>query len=105
MTLHIVTRRGRGAPCVSCDVCCEPIRVDLEGGNYRFAVYCDERDTPVFFEHKRCTRVFDRMHPLPDGAQCWAWGELQALPIWIGDVLHLNWRRAWQLAREIEHIA
>jgi hypothetical protein len=106
MTLHMTLCRGRAAPCVSCDVCCVPIRLGAgSGGNYRFAVYPDQRDAPIFFEHKRCTRAFERTHPLPYGAQFWAWGPLEALPIWIGDVLQLDWRQARQHARAFEQIA
>jgi hypothetical protein len=87
-------------------VCCAPIRVGVgEGGNYRFAVYRDQRDAPIFFEHKRCSRTFDRTHPLPHDAQFWAWGPLDALPLWIGDALRLDWRRAEQRARVLERIA
>jgi hypothetical protein len=81
----MVERGARDCPEVVCDACGKPIK-DAESGNYMWRY----GEGAVRFAHKgSCTVALE-------GAQPGHWGcdELQTFPIYLGNGLHLNWKKA-----------
>jgi hypothetical protein len=96
--LCIVDEKGRSCPQVFCDYCQERILTAREG-NYQFLMgFKSGERAEIFFTHKRCCHAFEQTHPAPAG---FFWGamELKCLPIYLGNTLQLEWKKAKATAK------
>ena len=91
MPLEVRVRNGMCCPVVVCDHCGEVIE-DAQEGNYEFPL----DGGPVFFTHKgRCSLAFEEAN---GGQDAWGVMELSVLPIYLGNNLKLDWKKAKQWA-------
>lgn len=94
--IYMVVENGKSCPVVLCDHCGERI---TGSGNYQWLISAEQsRPAEVFFTHKRCCHAFEIANPAPEGT-CWGAMEIQAFPIYLGNNLKIDWKRAKGRAR------
>jgi hypothetical protein len=89
MPLRIVSDGGIDRPLVSCDYCRHTID-DATDGNYQWI----HGEGTLYFTHKQCCHAFEQARPGD-----WSADELQFLPLFLGNSLHVNWKKANSRAR------
>jgi hypothetical protein len=89
MPLIIENQRGRDCPVVVCDHCGRQIE-DAKEGNYQWQHEGDNAGK-IFFTHKACCWAFESKS---GEREFWLSMELTCLPIYLGNNLNLDWRKA-----------
>jgi hypothetical protein len=87
--------RGHGliGPAIYCHHCDKEIK-DAKDGNFAFRVNEVTRSKDgarTYFTHKRCCEAFEAAH---GGQGDWGTGELSWLPVYLCNVLGIDWERA-----------
>jgi hypothetical protein len=91
---------GRCCVLIICDGCGQPI-TDAWRNAYLSRVGVKESDfgNRVYFVHYTCYITFRKDHP-QDGFR-WVYLPLQALPIYVGESLGLNWEEARRMVESL----
>ncbi len=109
MPLCIVEKNGRSAPVIICDVCLEPI-TDARDGNYEWISRTPGKShvpCPLSFTHKKCSDEFERKNLdliRQDALGSISNMELLCLPIYLGNNLNIDWKKAEQIAVDMSEL-
>lgn len=91
---------GRVCPLVFCDFCGH--RIDGEG-NFGTGYFPDGHTIyggRPSFTHKGCCEAFEERH---DSELLWGWDEIEWLPVYLGQNLHIDWIKAGEAAASVGH--
>jgi len=80
-------------PTVVCDVCRQRI-VDAADGNYEWVTAPEGSVSPIYFTHKRCSRLFEERMRRQQPQVRIGNMELAYLLVYLGNNLELDWDRA-----------
>ena len=106
MPLKIISENHRACPAIICDQCGKRIE-KAEDGNALWGAGIKNsfyNEGQFYFTHKKCNRVFERSHPLPNDGFVWASYGLEVFMTYLSNNLPLDKKSAVRKASLLEMI-